>query len=432
MNEPNPKPPEPEAPRLPSSRRWRRRLFIAALLSIGGLLVVDLVVIDRLGGASSRPPSALAAEASPEARALIAAAFEGVPSGTAMDYHTHLAGLGTDADGCSINPHMLSWMHPLSRLKFKVYVSGYGVTDLERADQQIRERLIDLIENIDGHGRYALLAFDRNHDADGRPVPEDTEFYVPNAVVFKAAEKAPELFAPVMSIHPYRPDAVEVLERFSKRGGRLVKWLPNAMGIDPASPKCEPFYLAMKRLGVALLSHAGEEQAVDAEEAQKLGNPLRLRAALDRGVKVIIAHCASLGQSEDLDDPARPKVPSFSLFLRLMGEDRYRGLLFGEISATTQFNRLGVLPTLLERSELHDRLVNGSDYPLPAINIVIRTSSLQTAGLISAEERKALNEIYDFNPLLFDFVLKRTLKHPKTGARFPARIFREHPELKLR
>ena len=37
----------------------------------------------------------------------------------------------------------------------------------------------------------------------------------------------------------------------------------------------------MKELDLVLLSHGGEEKAVEAEEDQKLGNPLLLRRALD-------------------------------------------------------------------------------------------------------------------------------------------------------
>jgi hypothetical protein len=157
---------------------------------------------------------------------------------------------------------------------------------------------------------------------------------------------------------------------------------------------------------------------------------LLLRRALDHGVRVIAAHCASLGDNVDLDDPGRGKVRNFELFLRLMDEEKYKRLLFGEISAITQYNRFGeTLAVLLERSDLHGRLVNGSDYPLPAINALIRTRSLVSAGFISKEERDALNEIFDSNPLLFDFVLKRTLHLPGGDRRFPASMFMEHPGL---
>jgi len=46
----------------------------------------------------------------------------------------------------------------------------------------------------------------------------------------------------------------------------------------------------------------------------------------------------------------------------------------------TQFNRIGKpLTTILAREDLHERLINGSDYPLPAINFLIRTRSLVKA-----------------------------------------------------
>ena len=205
------------------------------------------------------------------------------------------------------------------------------------------------------------------------------------------------------------------------------------MGIDPSDSKCEPFYQKVKELNLVMLIHSGEEKAVDAEEDQKLGNPLLLRKPLDLGVKIIVAHCAGFGENEDLDDPEKKKVSNFDLFIRLMNEKKYEGLLFGEISAMTLFNRSGSsLTTILKRTDLHHRLVNGSDYPLPAINFIISTKSLMDDGYITKEERQSLNEIYNYNPLLFDFVLKRTIKALGSGEKFPASVFMSNPNCDIR
>ena len=100
------------------------------------------------------------------------------------------------------------------------------------------------------------------------------------------------------------------------------------------------------------------------------------------------------------------------------------GIFFGEISALTQVNRSGrPLRELLASPELHPRLVNGSDYPLPAINLIYQTRQLLGHGLIAPEEREPLNELYDVNPLLFDLVTKRTLRHPENGGSLPPSIF---------
>ena len=153
-----------------------------------------------------------------------------------------------------------------------------------------------------------------------------------------------------------------------------------------------------------------------------------MRKALDCGVKVIIAHCASAGKNIDLDNPQKGKLHNFDLFMRRMNEKKYEGLLFADISGVTQFNRMDkTLGTLLKRKDIHARLVNGSDYPLPAVNLLIQTGKLVRKGYITKEEQKALNEIYDYNPLLFDFVVKRIIRQPRTQERFSAVVFQNNP-----
>lgn len=381
-----------------------------------------MCLIHTIGGAFSRRPDELTDKLSAKSSDLVKRAFADIDSERLMDHHVHVAGIG--AGGTFVNRKMLTWKHPFHRVKFKVYMSSAGATDEERADAQLVERLVSLVGHIPEHGKHRLLGFDKNYRSDGTVNLEKTEFYVPNEYVFELAQRHPEMFVPNISVNPYRPDAIAELEKWAQRGARIVKWLPNAMGIDPSDSKCDPFYQKMKELDLILLSHGGEEKAVEAEEDQKLGNPLLLRRALDHGVKVIVAHCAGLGSNEDLDSKDRKSVHNFDLFLRLMDEKRYEGLVFGEISAMTQFNRVGTpLQTILAREDLHERLVNGSDYPLPAVNILIRTRPLVKQGYLSDSEGQCLKEIYDYNPLLFDFVLKRTMKLPGTSKKLPASIF---------
>jgi len=381
-----------------------------------------MCLIHSIGGAFTRRPEELAHKLSAKASDLVQRAFDDIDPQRLIDHHVHVAGLG--AGGTFVNRKMRTWAHPFHRLKFKVYMSSAGATDEDQADAQLVERLASLVSHIRNHGKHRLLAFDKHYRRDGSVNLEKTEFYVPNEYVFELAERYGDMFVPNISVNPYRPDAISELEKWARRGAHVVKWLPNAMGIDPSDPKCDPFYQKMKELGLILLSHGGEEKAVEAEEDQKLGNPLLLRRALDHGVKVVVAHCAGLGTNEDLDSKDRKQVDNFDLFLRLMDEKRYEGLVFGEISAMTQFNRVGKpLQTILAREDLYERLVNGSDYPLPAVNILIRTRPLVKLGFLSKSEGESLKEVYDYNPLLFDFVLKRTLKLPGTSKALPASIF---------
>jgi mannonate dehydratase len=139
---------------------------------------------------------------------------------------------------------------------------------------------------------------------------------------------------------PLNPGEYARLQRAKDDGARAVKWLPAAMGIDPASPRCERFYDSLARNNLPLITHAGLELAVSGCGAHDLGNPLRLRRALDAGVRVVVAHCASIGEDRDLDRGSNgPYVESFSLFVRLF--EKYERQLYGDISAMTQVNRAG-------------------------------------------------------------------------------------------
>jgi hypothetical protein len=179
----------------------------------------------------------------------------------------------------------------------------------------------------------------------------------------------------------------------------------------------------MKKYNMALITHTGEEKAVDGEEFQFLGNPLLLKTPLDLGVKVIASHVASLGRCKDFEN-GDVDSSCFDLFWRMFTDKKFQKNFFADLSAITIHTRLGhPVDTILAHPEVHNRLMNGTDYPLPAINIIYKTGKLEDMGYITKKERESINEIYKFNPLLFDFVLKRTIKHPISKQKLTAEAF---------
>ena len=312
--------------------------------------------------------------------------------------------------------------------KYLVYRRAAGIEDESHADEQFVERLRVLKEDWNPQGKLLLLAFDEAYDDGGRPLPLVTDFYTPNDWAEKVASRYPEHFVWAASIHPYRRDAVAELERCAAGGAKAVKWLPNSQLMDAASPRCDDFYRRLAALRIPLLTHVGEEQAVDAAEAQRFGNPLRFRRALDAGVRVIMAHVASLGVDQDLDAaptaaapatspspgaPAPPEATSFALFRRLFADPAYSERLFADLSATIQFNRCETLRDVIAVSPvIQDRLLYASDYPLPAINIIVHLSKLVDLGYLSETDATLAGEIYEHNPLTFNFVL---LRHMAVG-----------------
>jgi uncharacterized protein len=338
------------------------------------------------------------------------------------DSHAHLVGTGDAASGIYVNPRMESVLNPALYARRLFFLNAGCVHEARGSvDRAYVERMHNLLDGMRSGVKMLLFAFERAHDEQGRPTLDDTAFYVPDAYARDIARAHPQYFEWAASIHPYRADAVEALQKAKADGARAVKWLPAAMGIDPASPRCDRFFSALNKLHMPLITHAGLERAVFGHDLQDAGNPLRLRRALDAGVRVVVAHCASMGEDEDLDRGGA-RTDSFQLFARLMGERRYDKHLFGDISAMTQANRAGpALARVLEEEAWQPRLLNGSDYPLPGLMPIFSMDYLVTLGLLEAKLAPVLTEIRRHNPLLFDFVLKRHLR--SRGKRFSRAVF---------
>lgn len=349
--------------------------------------------------------------------------WQGVDPASLWDCHVHLAGVGDADSGIVVGPQLSSPLRPLNYAQRLFYMNAGCANQSGKVDLAYVDRLKNLVAAMPAGFKVMLFAFDRFHDAAGRPLQERSAFYIPNAWAAAQAASNPKGFEWVASIHPYRAEALDALASAIAQGARAVKWLPAAQGMDPSSPKCDAFFKALAAARLPLIVHCGEEKAVKGADTHHFGNPLGLRRALDAGVRVVVAHCASLGQ--DIDRDAGPNAaprPSFELFARLMAEPRAQGLLYGDISAIILRNReLSVIQTLLERRDWHPRLLHGSDYPLPGILPLILPSTLARAGLLPEAAVTDLEVLREHNPLYFDFALKRLLR--SNGQAFAPIVF---------
>ncbi len=340
-------------------------------------------------------------------------AFQGLDHAQVWDSHAHLAGIGDSPSGIYLNPRMNSALNPAHYLRRQFFLNAGCAYDGEGGsiDRAYVRRMLRLLGSLRAGMKLVLFAFEKTYGEDGKADLDRTAFHIPDGYAREVARENPAFFEWACSIHPYRRDCVEALEQAKKDNARAVKWLPASMGIDPASPLCDRFYEAVARLRIPVISHAGEERAVIGTDLQEYGNPLRLRRALDAGVRVVVAHCASMGEDRDTDKgPNGPFVDSFSLFARMFDDKKYEKNLFGDISALTQTNRARFLPGVIEREDWHPRLLNGSDYPLPGIMPIFSVRYLVSLGLVQESAGPILREVREYNPLLFDFALKRHLR----------------------
>jgi hypothetical protein len=311
---------------------------------------------------------------------------------TVIDIHCHTAGIGAGNSGCFISPKLRrSWKYP-------VYLKSFGVTNAELEREGDRLVLRRLSERLAASSRVqaaVVLALDGVVDSRGQLDRERTEMYIPNDFLARECRQHPNLLFGA-SVNPLRPDALERLDAAAAAGAVLVKFLPSIQGTDPADRRLGPYYRRLAKLRLPLLTHTGlEESFTRADNA--LADPARLRLPLEEGVTVIAAHCASSGRSHGEENLAR-LLPLFAEFPNL----------YADISALTQLNRLGHLQRVLQHREIHDRLLYGTDMPLPATGLTSPWFHLFRLGMGEARRLAAIR-----NPWDQDVELKLALGMPE-------------------
>jgi predicted TIM-barrel fold metal-dependent hydrolase len=205
--------------------------------------------------------------------------------------------------------------------------------------------------------KAVILGMDGVYDQNGRLNQEHTDFLIGNDYVLKTAQAHPTELLAGVSINPQRRDAIDEVHRCVDAGAVLVKVLPNAQQFNPADPAYKPFYRALADRKLPFLSHVGYEFSLIGKD-QSVGDPDRLKLALDEGATVIAAHACSYGLML-----YEKFLPTFQDFAK-----RYPHF-YADISALTLPNRLKMLLHLRRHSELYDRLLFGTDYPLSVFHL---------------------------------------------------------------
>lgn len=228
--------------------------------------------------------------------------------------------------------------------------------------QRVQDQLLKVINSSSLIEKGVLLALDEVYDENGIVHKDKTHLHTPNRYLAQLAQENERVLFGA-SVHPYRLDWREELDYCLQHQAVLCKWIPSSQLIDPGHGKCVPFYQKLAQHNLPLLSHAGPEYAIPTsdEKYNELNNPKYLRAALDEGVTVIIAHCA-LPYFYKLDIPYQDDLDEFLKLFEEAGQKGWK--LYADISAITGPMRAPYVQMIID-SVPEDRLLFGSDYPIP-------------------------------------------------------------------
>lgn len=266
-----------------------------------------------------------------------------------IDFHVHLAGLPDGQNGCLISKKMIN--APLFR--FVAWRLGLSLDKPAEANRIYLNRLIRAIDKSVVLKQAVCLGMDGVYGTDGRLDESATEFLISNDYVLGTVAAHPQCLLAGVSINPSRRDALDEVARCAERGAFLVKVLPNTQQFNPAEERFRSFYRALADRKLPFLSHVGYEFSLMGKD-QSVGDPARLRLALEEGVTVIAAHGASQGLF--FHEPHWKTLTEFA--------NRYPHF-YWDASALTLPNRVGMMMRLRHEPKLLERMLFGTDYPLP-------------------------------------------------------------------
>lgn len=266
------------------------------------------------------------------------------------DIHAHIIGLESGHDG--------NYVCPARRMNLTLrIVLGRVLRRLPREagaspDDRLRQFIYHWIDEcrVD---RIVMLAMDGVYRRDGTADLDNTQMIVSNDFTAKFAAGHPKLLWGA-SIHPYRKDTIAELDRVVGMGACLIKWLPSAQNIPPDDPRLNEFYDRLVFHRIPLLSHTGPEHTL-ARFSDELNLPRRLEPALRRGVTVIAAHCGTrmfLYERSQFGEWAEMAM-------------KYENM-YGDVSAFCLPLHGGPLKRILREPKLLEKIVYGSDAPIPA------------------------------------------------------------------
>ncbi len=260
-----------------------------------------------------------------------------------IDCHVHLSALSPGHGGMS--PKLMRSL-PFKFLRWK-----FGLDpDASDFDSRLVRILLDQLDACTELDAVVVLAFDAVYDKEGRRDDANTHLFLENDFVADLSRRHPKILFGA-SIHPYRADALDELDRCVKAGAVLVKWLPITQGIDPSDRRCFAFYEAMAHHRIPLLSHTGGESMLP--NVNKHADPTLLMPALRRGVTVIAAHCGTRSTFWETN--------YLKQWSRLALDHEH---FYGDTSALSLPTRSYAYRTVLKDDRLRAKLVHGSDWPV--------------------------------------------------------------------
>ncbi len=272
-----------------------------------------------------------------------------------LDIHTHL--LSSD----------VKFDRLFDRVALRLFAKKFGLDFEELKSNPYKAYTNALITNIRTSlhiEKVALFGVDAKVDENGKVLHRDKTVCAKNEDVLALYEKNKDIIVPFFSINPNRPDSLDLIDFYVEKGFKGAKFLQNYWGLDTRDKKYKAYFEKLKSLNIPLIVHIGSESAVSSyrkyEKLDMLYHPLEL------GVNTICAHMALGYEKKDFFRSLSRKTRHFNHeYFALLELLKTHKNLYADISALLTPVRAKVLRHLSYEKSVHEKLLYGSDFPVP-------------------------------------------------------------------
>ena len=272
-----------------------------------------------------------------------------------------------------IHAHLLSPHVRFSRLFDKVALRFFGHGLGLDPEAMRRDPYMAYVEALAGSlqrsrriEKLCLFGVDSRLDEHGREIHRDPTVCAMTDDVLAVADRHPECFIPFFSINPLRPNALDLIDEYIGRGCRGAKFLQNYWHVDLNDCRFIPYYEKLRDNAIPLIIHIGSEYSIDSSAVHERVEMIDL--PVEVGVTVIAAHMG-LGRMEHKLCPWRnlSKKPDYfdRDYFRLLELLEEQDNLYADISAILAPLRARALRHLSQQTQIHHKLLFGTDYPVP-------------------------------------------------------------------
>jgi uncharacterized protein len=274
-----------------------------------------------------------------------------------IDIHTHL-----------LNPRV-NFDRLFDKITIRFFAKSLGVDSTQlmaRPYETYVDSLARSIRESQHVEKVCLFGVDARLDEHGNEIDRDRTVCAMTDDVLAVAARYPDQFIPFFSINPLRPDALDQIDQQIENGCKGAKILQNYWGVDLNDERFISYYEKLKEHGIPLIIHIGSEYSIDSftefERIKMLDLPLAT------GVTVIAAHMG-LGRLNhkiclwrNLSKNPRYFDQDYFVLLNML---RQYPNLYADISAILAPMRARALRHLSEQTDVHEKILFGTDYPVP-------------------------------------------------------------------